>query len=116
MVDFDALTGGAILAAFGERDPVSIVLRPSSPPVDTDRGGAPLRGVFERAQVLVQPIDGGVPTSVPKTTLGLRQSDLPPDYAPFVEARVHVRGLTFDVHDAQPDGLGWIFLELGLIG
>jgi hypothetical protein len=29
---------------------------------------------------------------------------------------VHIRGVTYDVTDALPDGHGWVYLTLGRIG
>ncbi|MBP0492874.1 head-tail joining protein [Pararoseomonas indoligenes] len=107
-VDIDALTSAALLAAFGE--PIAYVPRDQA---DMPDG---LRGIFDRTQLQVLMQDEVAPSSVAKTWLGVRQADFPPGFKHRQKDRLVVRGVTYDVAEALPDGQGWVYLELGRIG
>jgi hypothetical protein len=105
-VDFDGLTSAAILAAFAVSGRVLF-----------KRGHQPLMtidGIFDRAQVEAMGEDGAA-FSIKKTLLSVRAADFPPGVAPVAGDRVQIRGITFDVTDVQPDGMGWIVLPLGIL-
>lgn len=110
-LDFAALDA-AVMEAFAEPEPV--LYRPRA----GQAGPFPVPGIFDRAQV--QAMDGeGATVSVRRTTLGVREADFPPGYR--IDAgeqgdRLQLRGLTFAVKDAQPDGQGWVYLDLARIG
>ncbi|WP_338662625.1 hypothetical protein VQH23_21050 [Pararoseomonas sp. SCSIO 73927] len=107
-VDLDGLMTGALLSAFGQ--PITYQPRdqPELPPG--------LRGILDRTQLQVMMEGAIAPSSVAKTWLGVRQADFPPGFAFRPKDRVVVGGLTFDIRDDLPDGQGWVYLELGLIG
>jgi hypothetical protein len=106
-VPWDALNASCV-SVFGE--PEAFQYRPHGQPFFD------VNGVFESFQVDVPDPDSGVSTSVRRTSLGVQQGDFPPDYQHRQRDRVHIRGVTYDVTDALPDGLGWVYLTLGRIG
>ncbi|MFH5923842.1 head-tail joining protein [Roseomonas xinghualingensis] len=107
-IDIDALTGAALLGAFGE----PITYQPAG-----QAGLLPgLRGIFDRTQLQVLMPEEIAASSVAKTWLGVRLRDFPRDFQHCPKDRILIRGTTFDVIDALPDGQGWVYLELGRIG
>lgn len=102
-MDFGALDA-AVAAAFGE------------PATYTPRGGGapfPVRGIFDRYQVEVPGPGDSPPASVPFARLTIRAADLPAGVVPRARDGVALRGLTFEVRDPEPDGLGLVVLPLG---
>jgi hypothetical protein len=67
-------------------------------------------GVFDAAYVRVDLGQAGVSSSGP--AVFLRLSDLPSDPSTDATATVTVSGVTYTVHEAQPDGLGGVLLQL----
>ncbi|EHL97710.1 hypothetical protein HMPREF9946_03993 [Acetobacteraceae bacterium AT-5844] len=106
-LDFDALTGAAVLQAFGVAGGV-LFKRDGEPPLE-------IPGIFDRYQIEAMGEDGA-PFSLKRTQLGVREADLPPGFTLRIGARVQILGKTFDVRDVQPDGLGWVVMPLGFIG
>jgi hypothetical protein len=106
--DWDALNR-SIIGGFAEPELFQYRPHHSQPPFDA-------QGIFDSYQVDVPDPEGGPPTSARRTSLGVQQSAFPPDFQHTPRDRVHVRGVTYDVTDALPDGLGWVYLTLGRIG
>jgi hypothetical protein len=71
---------------------------------------ANVRGVFDAAYQRVDVGHAGVASVGP--AVFLRVSDLPSDPSDDADATVTVRGTTYTVHEAQPDGLGGVRLLL----
>jgi hypothetical protein len=106
-VDFDAMTGAAVLAAFAV--PGRVLFKRNGEPI------AEIDGVFDRFQIEAMGEDGA-PFSIKRTVLGVREADLPPGFILVPGDRVQILNRTFDITDVQPDGLGWASLPLGLVG
>lgn len=72
--------------------------------------GVPLpQAVFDTAHVGVDP-DTGAPVSSVNPVLGVRLSDLPNN--PTSRDRVRARGVTYRIHDVQPDGVAGVTIIL----
>lgn len=108
-VNFERLLNGPAIRHFAE--PEAIIYKPApSQPEFT------VRGVLDHYQVEVLDPQTSAAVSTKKTVLGVRQSDFPPGYKHRQKDRLKVRGITYDVVNAEPDGQGWVYLELGRIG
>lgn len=72
--------------------------------------GVPLpQAVFDTAHVAVDP-ETGAPVSSVNPFLGVRLSDLPNN--PTSRDRVRARGVTYRIHDVQPDGVAGVTIIL----
>lgn len=107
-VDIDALAGAATMAAFGE----PVVYVPKSGQAEVP--GA--RGIFDRSRVFVTDPNTGAAVATMKTMLGVLVSDFPAGFVHAQGDRISRRGVTYDVKSAEPDGQGWVYLQLGLVG
>ncbi|WP_419900694.1 head-tail joining protein [Roseomonas sp. USHLN139] len=110
-MDIDALNA-SVLGGFADSKPVTIRRKYTLP--------VTVPAVYDRFQVQVE-VDGGIPVSTDRAFLQVRQGDaaFPVGFEPAagdavdVPARHGMPAMTFVVKDAQPDGLGWIILDLG---
>lgn len=101
-VDLDGLLGGPVLRAFGE--------------AGTLRRGArshAFTGVFDRFATDIALNGAGQPISVSAPRVTVRLAEFPADLQPQQGDTVMLRGGTWKVLDASPDGFGTALLALG---
>ena len=106
-MDF-ALLNASVMGAFAERDRVLYTPARNDPPFQ-------VRGVFDRYQVEVSGPEGGPPTMARRTVLGVLETEFPPGFRHQPYDKLTLRGVTYDVTSAEPDGMGWVTLHLGRI-
>lgn len=103
MIDFDGTLNAAIGSTLGDQLPVTY----------TAPGGSPVTvlGIFTLITERVFGDDGTPDANITVATLGLQLSQLP---APPVQSGiVLVDGVSYVIKDADFDGLGWAYLDLG---
>ena len=92
-------------------DSVEAIYAEPVPIVWLDDPHRKLDAVYDRRYFEADSFDSEVATSMQITSLHCKSDDLE---GPKVNERVHVRGKTYRITDARPDGEGWIVLDLEL--
>ncbi|WP_186224575.1 head-tail joining protein [Burkholderia gladioli] len=103
MIDFDGILNAAVSSTLGDAD--EIVYLPKA------GGQFPVNGVFTEITGRAYGSDGEPEANIIVATLGLQVSQLPGD--PVQNDAVAVNGVRYVVKDADFDGLGWAYLDLG---
>lgn len=103
MIDFDGTLNAAISAALGDDVPIVYFLQPGV--------GTPIAGVFTLITAKTFDQEGTPDANITVATLGFQLSQLPSP--PRQSNTVQVGMETYVVKDAEFDGLGWVYLDLG---